>query len=67
MFTRAISYVKYCTVNLVHGVWEKLKTHSLIYDFPNDAFAKWFRLYNMHCRMRKNVELECRWNEVVMV
>jgi len=48
-------------------MWVTLKKHSLIYDFPNDAFAKWLRLYNTHCRMRKNVEFERRWNEVVMV
>lgn len=67
MFTCAISWVKYCIDNLLHGIRVTLKTHSLIYDFPNDAFAKCLRLYNMHCWMRKNVELERRWNEVVMI
>ena len=67
MFTCAFSWIKSCIVNILHGMWVTLKKHSLIYDFPNDAFAKWLRLYNTHCRMRKNVEFERRWNEVVMV
>jgi len=67
MFTCAISLIKYSIVNLLHPIWVTLITHSLIYDCPNDAFAKWLRLHKMHCRMRKNVELDRRWNEVVMV